>query len=129
MNTLTVKRVTPILVVDSIEPVVTFWTERLCFTKTIEVPHGPHLGFVAFERGKEQVMLQTKASLLHDLPAIAKLGVSSFLYVEVEAIDGAVRAMQGADLLVPLRTTPYGAREIFVRAPDGQIVGFAQHGS
>ena len=41
---------TPILVVDEIEPCIPFWTERLGFQKTTEVPHEGELGFVILER-------------------------------------------------------------------------------
>jgi hypothetical protein len=122
-----VKRITPVLIVDAIEPLLPFWAERLHFTKTVEVPHEAHLGFVILEKGEEQVMLQTKASLAVDLPALAKLGATSFLYADVDSIEAAQRAMQGAEILVPLRQTPYGAREIFVLT-GAQVIGFAQQG-
>jgi hypothetical protein len=47
-----VKRITPVLFVKEIEPVLPFWVERLGFTKTIEVPHGNKIGFVALQKGK-----------------------------------------------------------------------------
>ena len=41
-----VKKLTPILTVESIEPCLPFWMDALGFTKTVEVPHGDALGFV-----------------------------------------------------------------------------------
>ena len=42
-----VKRITAVLFVKEIEPVLPFWVDKLGFAKTIEVPHGGKLGFVA----------------------------------------------------------------------------------
>ena len=46
-----VKRITPVLFVSEIEPVLPFWVDKLGFTKTIEVPHGNKIGFVSLEKG------------------------------------------------------------------------------
>lgn len=51
-----VKRITPVLLVKEIEPVVPFWVDRLGFRKTIEVPEGNKLGFVAFQKDAAEVM-------------------------------------------------------------------------
>ena len=40
MKTPMVKKITPVLFVEEVEPCVKFWVERLGFTKTIEVPEG-----------------------------------------------------------------------------------------
>jgi hypothetical protein len=34
--------------------------------------------------------------------------------------------MAGADIVVPRRSTFYGADEVFAREPGGHIVGFAE---
>ncbi len=62
IKSMNVKRVTPVLLVKEIEPIVPFWVDRLGFTKTIEVPDGNKLGFVAFQKGTAEVMYQTYAS-------------------------------------------------------------------
>jgi len=48
IKSMNVKRITAVLLVKEIEPVIPFWVDRLGFTKTIEVPDGNRLGFVAF---------------------------------------------------------------------------------
>jgi hypothetical protein len=47
------------------------------------------------------------------------------LFIEVEALDPVVEALEGADVVVPRRQTFYGMDEIFVQAPCGTLVGFA----
>ena len=52
----------------------------------------------------------------------------SFLYVEVDNLDQIVPAMKGAEVVMPVRTTFYGAKEIGIRDPAGHIITFAQLG-
>ncbi len=66
IKSMNVKRITPVLLVKEIEPVVPFWVERLGFAKTIEVPDGSKLGFVTLQKGAAEVMYQTYASVEKD---------------------------------------------------------------
>lgn len=123
-----VKKLTPILFVEKIEPVLPFWTEHLGFVKTVEVPEGDRLAFVILQRGNVEVMYQTYASVEKDLPAIlpdVRKG-PTFLYIEVENLDALKPALKTADVYLPERTTFYGAREIGVKDPAGHFLTFAQ---
>ena len=90
IKSMNVKRITPVLLVKEIEPIVSFWVDRLGFTKTIEVPEGNKLGFVAFQKGAAEVMYQTYASVEKDAPssmsAEARKG-PTYLYMEVDNLD------------------------------------------
>ena len=123
-----IKKLTPILFVEKIEPVLPFWTEHLGFVKTIEVPEGDRLAFVILQQGTVEVMYQTYASVEKDLPAIlpeVRKG-PTFLYIEVENLDALKPALKSADVYLPERNTFYGAREIGVRDPAGHFLTFAQ---
>jgi uncharacterized glyoxalase superfamily protein PhnB len=122
-----VKKLTPILIVDAIEPCLPFWLDRLGFTKTTEVPHEDRLGFAILERDGIEVMYQTIDSVAADLPALASLPRGgSILFIEVDDITAIEKAMAGADIVVPRRSTFYGAEEVFAREPGGHLVGFAE---
>jgi uncharacterized glyoxalase superfamily protein PhnB len=123
------KKLTPILTVEAIEPSLPFWLEALGFEKTVEVPHGDAAGFVILVRGDLEVMLQTVAAVEADVPAAAPAPGGSFLFIEVEDLSALEEATGGYELLVPRRTTFYGADEIYVREPGGNVVGFAQFGT
>jgi uncharacterized glyoxalase superfamily protein PhnB len=125
-----VKKLTPILLVDAIEPCLPFWVERLGFTKTVEVPHGDRLGFVILVKDGVELMYQTWDSSAADVAGAAQRtdGRSAALYFEVENLDPVEAAMRGAEIVHPRRKTFYGASEIFVREPGGHVVGFAQMG-
>jgi hypothetical protein len=122
-------KITPVLIVDTIEPVLPLW-EAIGFTRVAEVPHGDALGFVILSGGGAEVMYQTRASVSADEPRVydgpAALGATS-LFVEVESLDATVAKLPaGTDVFVPRRTTPYGATETFVRDAAGNVIIFAE---
>lgn len=74
-------------------------------------------------------MLQSVASIKADVPAVAPPPGGSVLFLEIEDLSAIEAAVAGYELLVPRRKTFYGAEEIFVREPGGNVVGFAQFGA
>jgi uncharacterized glyoxalase superfamily protein PhnB len=125
-----VRKLTPILFAEEIEPCLRFWVERLGFEKTIAVPEGNTLAFAILQKDAVELMYQTYASAEKDVSAVSpevRKG-PSFLYVEVESLDQIVSAMKGAEVVMPVRTTFYGAKEIGIRDPAGHLVTFAQMG-
>jgi uncharacterized glyoxalase superfamily protein PhnB len=125
---MTLKRVTPVLFVKELEPCVAFWVERLGFQKTAEVPEGNRLGFVILEKDGLEVMYQSFASAEKDAPALAHevKDARTFLYMEVDNLQTVMDALKDAPVVVPLRTTFYGAKEIGVKDPAGHVVVFAE---
>ena len=128
MNASLVRKLTPVLVVEEIEPCLPFWVERLGFKKTVEVPEGAKLGFVILEKDGIEVMYQSRASVEKDVPALAAgpRGHSTALFIEVSDVGAVERAMQGMEAVLPRRQTFYGMDEIGVREPGGRVIIFAQ---
>ena len=124
-----VKRITPVLLVKDIEPLIPFWVDRLGFAKTIEVPDGTKLGFVTFQKGTVEVMYQTYSSVQKDAPkevsATAGKG-PTYLYTEVEDLDAMLAAMKDVKMVMPVRSAFYGMREFSVQDPGGHFITFAQ---
>lgn len=126
------KKATPLITVEAIEPCLPFWTS-LGFVVTVTVPHEDAMGFAMLHHGQVELMYQTRASIEADLEASgapAGLGselasATSTLFVEVDDLDAAIGATEGAEVLVPRRQTFYGMDEVFVRAPCGTVVGLA----
>jgi len=124
-----VKKITPVLLVKEIEPVLPFWIGRLGFAKTIEVPDGNKLAFVAFQKGDTEVMYQTHASVERDAPpamAAAAGKGPTYLYLEVDNLDAVLAAMNDVQKVMPERTAFYGMREFAVQDPGGHFLTFAQ---
>ena len=123
-----ITKTTPILSVENIEASLPFWTDVLGYKKTMEVPHNGRLGFVILVKDGLELMLQTHASVRDDSPQIADFfrPGSICLYSDVDSVDATASALKNAQVIVPIRATPYGAREIWVRDRDGNILGFAE---
>ena len=124
-----VKRITPVLLVEVIEPLIPFWVDGLGFTRAVEVPDGDKIGFVIFQKGSVEVMYQTYASVEKDAPppmsAEARKG-PTYLYLEVDSLEAVLAAMKQARLVMPMRTAFYGMKEFAVQDPGGHFVTFAQ---
>ena len=124
-----INKSTPILHVSQVEPGLKFWTERFGFRKTVEVPEGDHLGFVALENDAVELMYQTYDGMQADpsSPLAEKVDQGpTFLFMEVADIDQTAEALAGAEIVQPIHETFYGAREIVVKEPGGHFVIFSQ---
>lgn len=125
------KHLTPVLIVDHVEPCLGFWVERFGFAKQNEVPgEDGALIFASVENGDVEVMYQTRASAVADAPdTSADLdGHSVVLFITVDDFDAVERALAGAPVVKPRHQTFYGSTEMYVREPGGHTVGFAQMG-
>jgi uncharacterized glyoxalase superfamily protein PhnB len=123
-----VLEITPVLVVDRIEPSLDAWTKHLGFDKPVEVPHEDTLGFVALTRDGHPVMMQTRRSVAADSQevsdALGSRGV--VLYVDVDSLEDAMKATKGLKRVMDVRETFYGAREFGVADPSGHVMIFGQ---
>ena len=123
------KQLTPVIIVDAVEPCLSFWVDRFGFTIDAQVP-GPDGApqFAILSRDGIEVMYQTRASVIADMPdAEAELnGHSVGLFITVDDLDAVERALDGAPVVKPRHQTFYGSSEIYVREPGGNTVGFAQ---
>jgi uncharacterized glyoxalase superfamily protein PhnB len=124
------KRVTPILIVDAIEPLLPLW-DALGFARAAEVPHGDVLGFAMLQSDGVIVMMQTRASMRDDVSATLD-GPAPFnaaaIYIDVDDLDAvAAKLPAGTDIVVARRKTFYGAEETWIRDAAGNLIGFAHH--
>ncbi|MGH9319884.1 MAG: hypothetical protein ACRD3V_08330 [Vicinamibacteria bacterium] len=128
-----VRKMTPVLVVERIEPSLALWVDRLGFEKTIEVPEGDHLGFVGLSRNGLEVMYQTRESVATEIatadlpPALLPEATSrTTLFCEVDDLKAIRESLSGLDIVLPYRKTAYGAEELWMKEPGGHVVGFAE---
>ena len=123
------KQLTPVLVVDEVEPCVSFWVDRLGFEITNRVPGDDgKLVFASVQLGSIEIMYQTRASVLHELPSAARdlTGHSVSLFITVADLNAVEQSLTGVPVVKPRHQTFYGSTEIYVKEPGGNTVGFAQ---
>jgi uncharacterized glyoxalase superfamily protein PhnB len=128
-NTFGLQHLTPVLVVEEVEPCLRFWTDRLGLTAGNQVPgDNGTLVFASVKAGDVEVMYQTRASVLAERPEAADglLGHSIVLFITVDDLDRIEEAVAGAPVAKPRHDTFYGSSEMYVKEPGGNLVGFAQ---
>jgi uncharacterized glyoxalase superfamily protein PhnB len=125
------KSLTPVLIVDAVEPCAAFWTDKLGWTKDSEVPGDDgKIVFVILKKDGLELMYQTKASVVADSPHQAGdlVGHSTALFFTVASIadlDATEKALAGSPSVKARHKTFYGSEEFYVREPAGNVVGFA----
>jgi uncharacterized glyoxalase superfamily protein PhnB len=123
------KQLTPVLIVEAVEPCIKFWTDRLGFeiTNTVPAPDGS-LIFASVQKGPIEIMYQTRASVVSEQPGAAwdLTGHSVALFITVDNLDKVEKSLAGAPVVKPRHETFYGSTEMYVREPGGNTVGFAQ---
>jgi len=129
--TYSLQALTPVLIVDAVEPSIAFWTQQLGFKKENEVP-GPDgkLIFASVKKDNVEIMYQTKASVVADVPAMGNelkgRSVSLFITVpSVKDLDAIEQQTKAAPVVKPRHDTFYGTTEFYIREPGGNVVGFA----
>ena len=123
-----IEKITTVLAVESVQPSLDFWTQRLGFECTVTVPHEDTTGFAILVKDNAELMLQSVASILADLGANTGEvnGRSAALFIEVADLAALEQALEGYPIEMPRRTTFYGMHEIGIREPGGHFVVFAQ---
>ncbi len=131
------RKSTPVLGVDRIEPVVLFW-KKLGLMPTTEVPdtkaNDGRLAFLILAAARIEIMYQTIASIKEDLLNAASVKEAfpatpqqTMLFVEVSQLTEVENQLRGERLIMPRRTTFYGSTEIGYADPAGNVIIFAEH--
>jgi uncharacterized glyoxalase superfamily protein PhnB len=119
-------RLTPILVVDTIEPSLAFWVDRLGFQKLAETGSPGRLESVRLQRHGVEIMYRTAESAKKEFATVGGEAPGAIiLAIEVENIEDLEKRLDGLDLIAPLRQTDYGGAEIIVREPGGHVIAFS----
>ena len=116
------------LIVDAVEPCIKFWTDRLGFKVTNQVPDPDgKLIFASVQRGPIEVMYQTRASVISEQPGTAGelMGHSVALFITVDDLDKVEKSLAGAPVVNPAPDLLRQHRDLRSRA-GGNTVGFAQ---
>lgn len=123
------KQLTPVLIVEKVEPCLDFWVRGLGFEITNKVPDpNGALVFASVQKDAIEIMYQTRASVEDDLPSIGREldGHSVSLFITVDDLDAVEKAIKTAPVVKARHKTFYGSTEIYVKEPGGNTVGFAQ---
>ena len=132
-------RITTNLVVPSVNEALDFYERILGFALVMAVPAGSQevvtarvgnapLAFAIIRRDDVELMLQSRQSLLQDVPALKRRpgGGVVTLYIRVADVHKLYESIhEEATILKDLHTTFYGTEEFYVLDSNGYVLTFA----
>ncbi len=125
-------KITPNLVVASVERSLAFYIDLLGFTRGMTVPEQPPFVFASVTSGTVEIFFNDTKPVLDEHPDwAARLHASAGNSMFVEVGDGAIDALYDriaakVKVVMALKTQWYGMREFAIEDPDGFVITFAQ---
>src|SRR5438105_11665347 len=127
------KKLTPNLIVSSVERSVAFYVDVLGFARGLRVPEQPPLVFASVTSGDVEIFFNDTAAALKEHPdwsGKTKPSAGNSMFIEIEETGGVdalhARIKGKARVVIPLITQWYGMREFAVEDPDGFVITFAE---
>lgn len=119
------KKLTPNIVVSSMERSLAFYRDALGFAVKMSVPDAAPYVFVGLESGAVEVFINAAETM----PDNASFGNSVTLYVEVSDVKALHETLRArVPIAIPLEKKFYGMTEFAIHDPDGHMIIFAQQG-
>jgi len=127
------KKLTPNLIVASVERSLAFYVDVLGFERGMTVPDQSPFVFASVTTGPVEIFFNDAATAIKEYPAFAgrPLGATGTMFIEMdesgEKIDAVHdRIKSRVKVTMPLVTQFYGMREFAIEDPDGYVITFAQ---
>jgi lactoylglutathione lyase len=126
------KKLTPNLLVASVERSLAFYLDTLGFARGMTVPEESPFAFASVTSGDVEIFFNDAAGAVKEYPAFAgkPIGATGTLFIEVEGIDALhERITPVVKTVMPIVTQFYGMREFAIEDPDGYVITFAERTS
>lgn len=123
------KKLTPNLMVESVDQTIAFYREVLGFAVLTTVGEEGALDFVILQRDSIEIMFQSRKSLSENVPALtgSPIGASQTFYIEVAGVKTLYEQLKGkVEIVVDLHTTFYGTEEFYFKDINGYILSFSE---
>jgi uncharacterized glyoxalase superfamily protein PhnB len=124
-----IKKLTPNLVVFSVEQSLAFYCDVLGFTRTGTVPEKSPFVFAMVQSGQVEIFFNAQTPAVEEYPAFAgkPIGGTLTLYMEVSGVEKLYDDLKGrVKVTMPLEKKFYGVTEFAFDDPDGYVITFAE---
>ena len=124
-----IKKLTPNLVVRSVEASLEFYHEILDLDKAITVPEQSPYVFASVSNGWVEIFFNDQKTVAAEYPKLAAtIGASLTLYIEVDHLQEVLDRVQkaGRNISMPVTDQFYGMREFAFEDGDGYTITIAQ---
>ena len=128
-------KLTPNLLVASVERSLSFYIDVLGFARGMTVPEQSPFVFASVTSGAVEIFFNDAATAVKEYPAFAgkPIGATGTLFIELDGggTAGSIDAFHDrlkpkVTVTMPLVTQFYGMREFAITDPDGYVITFAQ---
>jgi lactoylglutathione lyase len=123
------KKLTPNLLVASVERSLAFYVNTLGFERGMTVPDASPFVFASVTSGPVEIFFNDAATAVKEYPAFGgkPIGATGTLFIEVDGVDVLHdRLKSTVKIVMPLVTQFYGMREFAIDDPDGYVITFAE---
>jgi uncharacterized glyoxalase superfamily protein PhnB len=122
-------KLTPNLLVASVERSLAFYVDTLGFERGMTVPDQSPFVFGSVTAGPVEIFFNDAAGAVKEYPGFAgkPIGCSGTLFIEVDGVNALHdRLMLRVKVVMPIETKFYGMREFAIEDPDGYVITFAE---
>lgn len=137
---MTLKKLTPNLMVDDVNKTVDFYKEDLGFEFVMavpkdsqevlmEMPKDKQLIYALMKSGNVEIMFQAKSSLSEDIPLFKDMNIGGSLtfYFEVDNVKELFATLkEKVEVVKELHTTFYGMQEFYIKDCNGYVLCFSE---
>ena len=123
------KKLTPNLLVSSVERSLAFYVDTIGFTRGMTVPDQSPFAFASVVSGAVEIFFNDAAAAEKEYPLFAgrPIGCTGTLFIEVEGVDALHDRLAGTvPIVMAIATKFYGMREFAIEDPDGYVITFAE---
>lgn len=124
-----VTKLTPNLIVSSVQGSLAFYESVLGFTRGMTVPEQAPFVFAAVTSGSVEIFFNDRVTVAKENAQMADLayGGGNTMFMEVDSVDAFYDRIKGrATVVMPIVTQWYGMREFAIVDPDGYVITVAQ---
>jgi lactoylglutathione lyase len=124
-----VKKLTPNLIVSSVEQSLAFYEGVLGFERGMTVPDASPFVFAAVTSGPVEIFFNDRSTVAKESPQFAgkTFGGGNTMFIEIEGVDAFYETINAsAKIVMPIATQWYGMREFAIEDPDGYVITFAE---
>jgi lactoylglutathione lyase len=122
-------KLTPNLLVASVERSLAFYVDTLGFSRGMTVPDASPFAFGSVTGGAIEIFFNEASGAIKEYPAFAgkPIGCTGTLFVEVQGVNALHDRLHGkVKIVMPIETKFYGMREFAIEDPDGYVITFAE---
>lgn len=122
-------KLTPNLLVASVERSLAFYIDKLGFSRGMTVPGASPFVFASVTSGPVEIFFNDAATAIKEYPSFAgkPFGATGTLFIEMQGVDALHDRLKAAvKIVMPIVTQFYGLREFAIEDPDGYVITFAE---